>query len=97
MSEPKVQRVTINDNDVNLKVINYLNKIKRALRSTDLAETNAIKDAISKLRKSGLEREGEFSVENIAFKVLRAQGHIDRLRQHIYDLEDRRLSLENKR
>jgi hypothetical protein len=97
LSEPKVQRVNINDNDVNLKVINYLNKIKRALRSTDLAETNAIKDEISKLRKSGLEREGEFSVENIAFKVLRAQGHIDRLRQHIYDLEDRRLSLENKR
>lgn len=96
LSEPKAVRVNINDNDVELKVKNYLNKIKRALKSNDLDEANSVKSEISKLRKAGLEREGEFSVENIAFKVLRAQGHIDRLRQHIYDLEDERLSLENK-
>ena len=52
-----------------------------------------MREELSKLRKTGLEREGEFSVENIAFKVLRAEGWIEKLRQHVYDLEDRRLSL----
>ena len=32
---------------------------------------NQLKKKISNMRKSGLEREGEFSIENLAFKVLR--------------------------
>jgi hypothetical protein len=95
LSKPQAVKVNINDNDVELKVKNYLNKIKMALRSKELDQANNIKNEINKLRKTGLEREGEFSVENIAFKVLRAKGYIDQLRQHIYDLEDMALSLEN--
>lgn len=95
LSKPAQQRVDISDRDVELKVENYLNKIKRALKSNDIEEVVAIKDELGKLRKAGLEREGEFSVENIAFKVLRTKKWIDRLRQHVYDLEDARLSLRN--
>jgi len=93
ISEPKSVKVTINDNDVELKVRNYLNKIKMALRSNDIDVVNTVKDRLNKLRKTGLERQGEFSVENIAFKVLRTRGYIDQLRQHIYDLEDQAMSL----
>ncbi len=93
LSEPEQKKVNIDDTDVELKVENYQNKIKRALRSKDLDEVVSVNDELKKLRKSGLEREGEFSVENIAFKVLRAQGWIDKLRQHYYDLEDVSLSL----
>ncbi len=95
LSKPTPVKVNIDDDDVALKVKNYLNKIKMALKSKDLDTANGIKNEINKLRKSGLEREGEFSVENIAFKVLRAKGYVDQLRQHIYDLEDEALSLEN--
>lgn len=95
IEKPKSVRANINDDDVEFKVNNYVNKIKQALRSTDLNVANKVKDEISKLRKTGLEREGEFSVENIAFKVLRVKGYINRLRQHIYDLEDAKLSLRN--
>lgn len=95
LSTPQAVKVNIDDNDVELKVKNYLNKIKMALRSPDINVANTVKDELNKLRKSGLEREGEFSVENIAFKVLRVKGYIDQLRQHIYDLEDKALSLEN--
>jgi hypothetical protein len=95
ISTPQAVKVTINDKDVELKVKNYLNKIELALRSRELDVANTIKDEINKLRKAGLEKNGEFSVENIAFKVLRAKGYIDQLRQHIYNLEDEALSLEN--
>ena len=31
------------------------------------------------MRQSGLDREGEYSFENIAFKVLRRSGYLDKL------------------
>jgi hypothetical protein len=96
ISEPIKEKVNISDSDVEIKVRNYLNKIKLALRSSDIEVANKVKDRLNSLRKTGLEREGEFSVENIAFKVLRSKGYIDQLRQHIYDLQDKALSLENK-
>lgn len=95
LSKPEAVKVNIDDQDVENKVNNYLEKIKLALKSREFSKAKAIMDEISKLRKAGLEREGEFSVENIAFKVLRAKGWINKLREHLYDLEDMALSLEH--
>ena len=41
-----------------------------------------VKDKIMKMRKSGLESEGEYSVENLAFKVLRRKGLLGKLNQY---------------
>ena len=97
IKEPALVRANINDDDVEQKVENYLNKIKLALKTKDYDKANSVKSEISKLRKAGLETTGEFGVENIAFKVLRTQGWIDKLRQHIYDLEDQNLSLKERK
>jgi hypothetical protein len=87
--------VKIDDSDVKDKVANYLNKIMQALTDDNVDNVKAVQQEISKLRQSGLEQHGEFSIENVAFKVLRAKGFIEQLRQHIYKLQDRALSLEN--
>jgi hypothetical protein len=47
------------------------------------------------MRKCGLETEGEYSVENLAFKVLRNEGHIRRLWDEAIKTEDELLSLES--
>ena len=96
ISKPMMGTVKIDNSDVKGKVENYLNKIMQALTSDDLEEVKSLQQEISKLRKAGLERNGEFSIENIAFKILRAKGFIDQLRQHIYKLQDQSLSLETK-
>lgn len=95
ISEPKSERANINDDDVQDKVNNYTDKIRQALNSRDIDQAQLIKDEIARIRKAGLDRAGEFSVENLAFKVLRARGLIDKLRQHIYNLEDEELSLKS--
>lgn len=95
ISEPKLERMNINDDDVKDKVNNYTDKIQQVLGSKNIDQAKAIKDEIAKIRKAGLDRAGEFSVENLTFKVLRARGLIDRLRQHIYNLEDEQLSLKS--
>lgn len=95
ISEPKVVKVRISDQDVQRKVNNYLGKIKSALGTDDLDYIESVQTSIKKLRQTGLDREGEFSVENLAFKVLRANGWIDRLREHKYNVQSEILSVEN--
>lgn len=95
LSEPKNEPVNINDDDVGDKVNNYTDKINQVLQSKDIEKAKETKDEIAKIRKAGLDKGGEFSIENLAFKVLRARGLIDKLRQHIYNLEDEELSLKS--
>ena len=95
ISKPKLERVNLNDDDVQDKVNNYTKKIEMALNSKTIQEVESIIDDISKIHKSGLASGGEFSIENLAFKVLRARGLIDKLRQHKYNLEDEALSLKS--
>jgi len=58
-----------------------------------IRKIDKIKDKIKKMRQSGLEAGGEFSNENLIFKVLRRTGYIEKL----YDLQlkayDRAFSL----
>lgn len=50
---------------------------KRYKDAIDLADK--LKEKIKNLRSSGLERDGIYSVENLAFKLLRNAGEIDKL------------------
>lgn len=93
LNEPKLERVNVNDDDVENKVNNYTDKIRKALKSKEIDDAVSVKDEISKIRKVGLASQGEFSVENLAFKVLRSRGLIEKLRKHILDLESKSLGL----
>lgn len=53
-----------------------------------------LKAKIKKMRQSGLDREGEYSYENIAFKVLRRSGYLERLSDLETKSYDKSLSLE---
>ena len=35
------------------------------------------------MRDSGIDKYGEFSIENLAFKILRRTGYIDKLKKEI--------------
>lgn len=94
--EPKRTKASINDSEVLDKYENYLNKIRLALKSKEIGKAKAVFDELKKIRKAGLAREGEFGSENLVFKLLRNKGAIERLTQHIRNLEDQELSLENK-
>ena len=69
-------------------------EIDAAALSPDEAELRFLLQEIADLRKSGLQRAGEFSVENLAFKVLRNSGHIRKLRDTLSTLIDQELSVE---
>ena len=92
--KPKKIKPTVDDAAVELKKDSMIHDIESALLSKDLNNLRAVKEKISKMRKAGLERAGEWSVENLVFKVLRNLGLIDEISEKIQELEDQELSLE---
>lgn len=96
IKQPKHQAPTVSEDEVKSKARNYAGKINRALRSNDLNLAKETMSDLRRLRKAGLEAGGEFSVENLAFKLLRARGQIDKLRRYIDRLQSAELSIGEK-
>jgi hypothetical protein len=94
--EPVHEEPTINPKDIKAKARNYASKINTAMRSGSIDQCRDVMDSLKRLRKAGLESHGEQSVENLAFKLLRARGQIDKLRKYITKLESAELSLEDQ-
>lgn len=96
ITEPRKQRPKIDDISVQSKVKYLARRARLALASTSVNQAESVKQEIRDMRRAGLDRAGEWSTENIAFKTLRNMGVIDRLSDHITKLEDQELSLEQQ-
>jgi predicted nucleotidyltransferase len=94
--EPKKVKPKVDDAAVQAKKDSLVHDIETALLSKDIEKLRAVKERITKMRKAGLERAGEWSTENLVFKVLRNLGHIDSISDKIRELEDQELSLEQQ-
>jgi hypothetical protein len=92
--EPKKIKPEVDDSAVERKKDSAIHDVEAALLSKDLEKLRAVKEKITKMRKAGLERAGEWSVENLVFKILRNLGLIDEIADKIRELEDQELSLE---
>jgi hypothetical protein len=58
-----------------------------------LKQIETIKNKLKKFRQSGLERGGEFSYENLTFKLLRRNGYIEKLMTVKSKILDKELSI----
>ena len=94
--EPKKIKPTLDDAAIEAKKDAVLAQIEQALLSKDLDKLRTVKDKIAQMRKAGLARAGEWSVENLVFKILRNLGLIDQITEKIRELEDAELSLEQQ-
>ncbi len=94
--EPKKIKPEVDDAAVEAKKDGIMREIEHAMLSKDLDKLRAVKDKVTKMRKAGLARAGEWSVENLVFKILRNLGIIDAITEKIRELEDSELSLEQQ-
>ena len=81
--KPNSKIISIDDDAITQKTKSYEYEID-ALSQKDPKLEFKIKDLLLRLRnlrQSGLEAEGEYSLENLAYKHLRNSGHIERLKQ----------------
>lgn len=94
--EPQSVEPDVDDSSVEAKKDSIMHDIETAMLSKDLERLRAVKERIVKMRKAGLERAGEWSTENLVFKILRNLGLIDQISEKIRELEDQELSLEQQ-
>ena len=99
IAEPVQQEIHVDDGQVIRKGKGIVEKTIEtiALKSENPEEKiNAlekIKEKIMKMRKSGLERAGQYSLENLTFKYLRNLGILGKIFKAINDEFDKMLSL----
>lgn len=96
ISKPKKEKITINSDDVKSKFKNYRDEIQLVLGSKKLDLVKEMWENIRRMRRSGLAKEGEFGVENLAFKMLRNQGWLSKLKSHMQNLKSKELSIEQR-
>jgi predicted nucleotidyltransferase len=91
--EPPDDGASFDESKVMGKVQDFREVIRRASDSQEEGPLLAAMKRITKLRKAGLERDGELSNENLAYRVLRRTGEIQEAWDLINDLIDRRLTV----
>lgn len=72
----------------------YREKITAAIRSKDPKSIESVMDKITTARRDGITREGELATENIAYRVLRRMGIIERAWDTHRKLVDKGLSVQ---
>lgn len=82
------------DKNLRNKVKFYADAIDELISSGADKETfDILKNKISTMRGAAILQGGEFSQENLVFKVLRNAGYLDKMTKYRRDLEDKSLSL----
>jgi len=99
-NKPKKENVKIDKNLIRQKSNQWMEIIDTALdAASDVTADDAreilkkCKNKLKKYRTCGLEKEGEYSDENLVFKVLRRNGYIEKLMNFENDVVDKELSL----
>lgn len=94
--EPTPVTRTPKDPEVIKKAEKFQKKIDMILaRKGSLEEVEEIKKQIKEMRVNSLQKEGEYSVGNLAFKVLRNSGYLGKIFDYKAKLVDKSLSLES--
>jgi hypothetical protein len=94
---PNRRRPDVDDISVRSKYEDIGQRIDAAIESGDLAHMEALAAKIRDMRQAGLDAHGEFGPENLAFKVLRGNGTLDRLRAARKAAQDQAMSLQERR
>ncbi len=81
--KPTKKIISINTNIIKQKAFDIMNSIDdletNLNRNDFMIKYNMLKNKIKKYRQSGLEKNGEYSVENLVFKILRNTGYLKKL------------------
>ena len=94
--EPTRVTRTVKDLDVIKKAEKFKQKIDKVVtQKGSLEDVENLKAQIKQMRVDGLQREGEYSVGNLAFKVLRNSEYLGKLFDYKAKLVDKSLSLES--
>ena len=93
ISIPRRRRSTIDDVSTRSKYEDLAARVDSTIKTQDRDRMAALMSKIKTMRQTGLEQQGEFGADNLAFKLLRNNGYIKRLIDARNAARDAELSL----
>ena len=96
--KPEKSQPNIDDRLIIEKGLEYGNKIDKLIELANkgidvLGKIDVLRKKLKKFRQSGLDSGGEYSYENLTFKLLRRNGYIGKLLKLKTDITDKKLSI----
>ena len=98
--KPEKQNPVLDKKLIVRKTSDYINEIKLILSTLSIGDYdnviklyNSLNKRLGKMRSSGLDREGEFSYENIVYKALRRSNYLTALRRSVIKAYDYKQSI----
>lgn len=99
--QPEKEKVKIDKNTIKRKAKQWMDIIDGVLENIEDEEIEVAKELIEKykeklrkFRTCGLEKDGEYSSENLVFKILRRNGYLEKLRGASKEFLNKKLSMK---
>lgn len=92
IKKPTYENITIDKDAIKKKYYQYTKAITNAINAQNMDTMKQLVKRMYEMRETGLSSVGEYSTENIVFKLLRSTGYIGRLREAIKANFDKNLS-----
>jgi predicted nucleotidyltransferase len=94
--KPSKQTVIFNKEAIQQLYTNIVTQIKKAIKENNLEKLKSVLKLVYDIREFGLSKSGDYSTENIVFKILRTRGHLDNLKNAINSVYDQNNSLKQE-
>jgi predicted nucleotidyltransferase len=91
--EPPRSGPSYDESKVVDKVVDFRQVLQKAMGAKEEGPILAAVKRLTNLRRAGLKRGGELSTENLAFRILKRTGEIDRAWEKLRALADKKLSV----
>lgn len=100
-NKPEKEDVKIDKDTIKRKAKQWMEIIDGVIENIEDEDIDVAKELIDnykeklrKFRTCGLEKNGEYSSENLVFKILRRNGYLEKLRGATQDILDKKLSMK---
>lgn len=92
---PDKEKISVDKKLIQNKYSMWVERINDAVSRKDEKQLKSILDSLKKYRQMGLDKSGEFSPENIVFKILRARNYIDKIKNCYNQIYDKKVSVKD--
>jgi predicted nucleotidyltransferase len=88
VKKPNYQDIQVDKETIKKKYSQYVEMINKVINQGDVDLMKTVIKRLYDMREAGLSSGGEYSVENLVFKLLRSTGYISKLRQNVKSVYD---------
>ena len=92
VKKPKIEDIQIDKDAITKKYKQYVSFISTAIKEQNLDKLKRLVKRLYEMREAGLSKSGEYSTENLVFKLLRSTGYVNQLKDTITNMTDKNLS-----